>query len=254
MKKCLLVGAFDPYPDAPDGAEIWGVNCTYRQQPNVTRVYAMDTLRWFIDNKDGFVKEINALDVPVYMQAKSPLIPRSRVFPREQMIDFFWGGSDEHACVSSTASYMFAHAIMEGYDEIQIHAILVGHLSVEYWAQKASLDFFYAAALAHKIKVTFSGGSQVGRPYPWQAKFYGYTPPYRDDTCDRIIADAFMKIYELMKKDDEMRERVHAIQVAAGLSPKPLKLRVRSLTKAQLAAEARSRVGDLAGRQLDVPV
>ena len=194
MKKVIIVGSFAPYRDDPLGAEIWGVNFAYRHQQNVTRVYAADPMKGLIDLDEGFVQDLNALDIPVYLQEEHPDVPKSRTYPLTEMLRVFFNSDPEKAYFTSTIAYMFAHAIAEGYERIRMHRVLVGHLSDEFWAQKACLDFWLGVAEGRGIQVTVSGDSQLGKPYPWQPRLYGYQEGYQEILCNEIVKNAFKTV------------------------------------------------------------
>lgn len=194
MKKVIIVGSFAPYREDPLGAEIWGVNFAYRHQQNVTRVYAIDPIQGLIDLDENFVGEVAALDIPVYLQEEHPGLPKSRTYPLTEMLRVFFNRDPKRAYFTSTIAYMFAHAIAEGYERIRMHRVLVGHLSDEFWAQKACLDFWLGVAEGRGIQVTVSGDSQLGKPYPWQPTLYGYQEGYQEVLCNEIVKNAFKTV------------------------------------------------------------
>lgn len=181
MKTVALVGMAGPLEDAPQGIDIWGVNLTYRHQPNLTRLYFMD----MVEIGGKFHEEIAALDIDVVCSARLDLIPRSRPWPLEQRLREFgityW---------TSTLAYMLTDAIAEGYECIILHRLQSMKESPEYITQHACLDFWCGLAIGRGIKVIKSEGCGIAEPFPWQSALYGYMRQETFKICDHVLSAA----------------------------------------------------------------
>jgi len=171
MARVVIVGMLEAYDGVQPGDEVWGVNCTYWHQHNLTRLYFFDPLKqWPTMRKpEEFYREVNALDIPVVTRVHDPAIPKSVAFPIEELTREF--GVVYYA---STLCYMLAHAIYEGFDEILLHKIHVVPSCFKYADQKACLDFWCGVALGRGIKLTMGEDVCLARPYPWDTPLYGY--------------------------------------------------------------------------------
>lgn len=120
-----------PYQN-PD-FDIWALNDLFEAIPRYDRIYQIHK-RQSIDThttrgeKVTYIKRLRELAVPIYMVEAYPDIPNSVAFPLQEIADYF--GYDYF---TNTISYMIAHAIYEGYEEIHIYGVdmAVGCLAPE---------------------------------------------------------------------------------------------------------------------------
>lgn len=192
-KKVVLVGMYAPYLGPTDGAEVWGCNLTYRHQPNLTRLYALDGMETvLLKINPKFVEEADALGIPVLLQVPHEGIKQSTGYPLFNVLKFFFGDKPRpellhHAYFTSTIAYMLADAIRHGFEEICIHRILVSPKSAEYYCQKPCLDFWAGIALGKGIKLLISEDSNICRPAPWEHGLYGYYHPSHEDANNSVV-------------------------------------------------------------------
>lgn len=193
MKTVVLVGRSAPFADKLDGAELWGVNTTYRIEPNLSRVYHLDSFdEWPERERPQVIAELDALDVPVVCQQPHPLIRKSEAFPIQQVIDFFGV-----IYYTSTLAYMIADAIRLGFERIVVHRLLRFPHSLEYIEQKSCMDFWCGVALGRGVTLTVSEDSSVTRPYPWQPALYGYVKQENGLIATQILAGAVKTILDI---------------------------------------------------------
>ena len=57
---------------------------------------------------------------------------------------------------------------------IVMHRILTTPWIYEYWEQKPCLDYWMGRAQERGLQVVVSDDSVLGKPFPWQPRFYGY--------------------------------------------------------------------------------
>lgn len=195
-KRVILVGMFAPFADDAEGVDIWACNRCYETQPNLTRLYCLGPRHLYEQKYEGFVHDVNALGIPVVMQEPHPGIALSEAYPLDDVVARLFGSRDR-AYLTSSIAYMLADAILKGYEEIVVHRILANQRSIEYFAQKACLDYLVGVALGLGRTVRVSGDSLIGKPYPWQPNLYGYErQPYGDDP-DHILAASVSAIARL---------------------------------------------------------
>lgn len=92
-----------------------------------------------------------------------------REFPINDIIDTF--KVDYFGC---SVSYLIAHAMYEKCTEIELEGVLYTHDSLEYFQQKANVEFWLAIALAVGIKVFLPKNTMLMHNWPWEAQRYGY--------------------------------------------------------------------------------
>lgn len=169
-----------------DGWEYWGVNncfadverCrftrwfelhTFRRQGRA--LYRRDQVRYRVAGELVSVKEylkaIDALKIPVYMQKKNRLVRQSRVFPFQEIMDRF--GTDYFGC---SFAWMIALAIMEGATDIALHGMALS--GAEYYYQRPSVEFFLGLALGKGISIHNAQSSELLRG-PW---IYAFAEPF----------------------------------------------------------------------------
>lgn len=144
MKKVAIVGSAFTSKDAPyddDSFEIWGLNGM--EIPRATRWFEIHNYKFQKSNKtyhgkeieDGYFKYLNELGVPVYMQDKIKEVEQSTKFPYEELRtkyrDYF----------TSTASFMLALALEEGFDVVHIYGMDMAQ-SEEYSTQRPSVEYW----------------------------------------------------------------------------------------------------------------
>lgn len=129
-KKVAIIGGGPTRRRAPfsdPSWEIWAFSSHLWRPPRIDRwfeIHAMTDLRQQLGWKKrgrrsfgGYMRFMRNLDCPVYMQRVNPRIPTSLVFPVEDLLREFG------RCFTSTAAYLIAFAIMEGYETIGLWGI-----------------------------------------------------------------------------------------------------------------------------------
>jgi len=163
--KLCIIGCADSRKLAPfhatDEYEFWGVNNLFTSTE--TRPFT----RWFeihqILEKDGkwerrgqrefrglkierYLEYLAALDIPVYMQFKNPLVPKSVAFPWQQIVECLGN------YLTNTISWQIALAICDGFEEIQIYGVDMA-VDTEYHHQRPSCEYFLGVAAGRGIKI-----------------------------------------------------------------------------------------------------
>ena len=166
-KKVAIVGCSDTCKKTPfhlhEEFEFWGVNNLYITMKGpwtrwfeIHHVAYDDNLRqWCRRGSPDFrgmpveqyLKQIQALNIPVYMQAPCPLVPNAVLYPLADIRRLYGG------YWTNTVSYMIALAIMEGhFEEIHIYGVDMA-VNTEYHHQRPSCEFFLGIAAGKGIKL-----------------------------------------------------------------------------------------------------
>ncbi len=170
MKTVVLVGNYEGYT-GPE-KDIWGVNRAYVKTPRLSRLYFFDSpalMRHY--GHEDFMQHAADLDIPVWATKHYEEIPLSKAFPIRAVEEHF--GLPE-SNFTSTIAYMLAHAIYEGYEQIIIHKMLMSPGSLEYYCQKAGLDFWCGIAIGRGIALVKDRQSFLCAPHLWEPGLYGY--------------------------------------------------------------------------------
>ena len=201
-KKIAIVGCSDskdlaPYDDK--SWEIWAMNNSYMHTKRHTRWFEIHPIKFedghFYRRKlmrpgvfefskefrgkltDDYMKDLAALDCPVYMQQHWDIIPKSIPYPLQEVIAKFGN------YFTNSVSYMIALAIMENATEIGCYGVDMA-TATEYGPQRPSCEFFLgiAAGLGIKLRVPdkadllktrFLYGFQEREQVAWEVKMHG---------------------------------------------------------------------------------
>ena len=206
QKKVAIVGFAPSWVEAPfdnPEFEIWGENTLYRRIPRFTRWFDIHPLETFTKEKkqtDNYLAELDALNVPVYLQKAHPMVKKSIAYPIEAIkkkleTDYF----------TNSISYMIALAIYERFEEIHVYGVDMAQDS-EYSDQRPSCEFFLGIAKGMGIKVHVPVGANLLKTM-FQ---YGY---------DDLKQDAFtekekQRITMMRKKRAEVEAQIKALNTA----------------------------------------
>ena len=157
-RKVAIVGTSDSMglaPFADPTWEIWGVNNGYLKMPRWTHWFELHNFSyeagvWKRRGKTDFrgakvedyLRSLDSLKVPVYMQAKNPLIEKSVVFPFKEILEKFQ--STYHV---TTISWELALAIYENVDELSVYGVDMATTNgpkeaSEYSVQRPSCEYW----------------------------------------------------------------------------------------------------------------
>ncbi|HHW09101.1 MAG TPA: hypothetical protein GXX29_03905 [Firmicutes bacterium] len=189
LKKVAIVGGGPSRRRAPyhnHSWEIWAFSSRLYRYPRITRwfeLHAMTDLRQRLStyrpgrrSYRGYMRFLRNLKCPVYMQRKHKNIPNSVVFPLKKVKAEFG------RCFTSSASYLIALAILEGYDVIGLWGIDVRRK--EYLRQRGAIKYLLGVAKKKGIKILIARGSRIRvpeNPKPVRTRVlyaYGWRSPH----------------------------------------------------------------------------
>lgn len=158
LRKVAIVGGGPTRRRAPfsdPSWEIWAFSSRRWRPPRVTRWFEIhhpvDLRQQLATRKKGrrtyrgYMRFLRRLDCPVYMYKARPSIPRSVEFPVKPLVEEFG------RCFTSTASYLIALAIHEGFDVIGLWG--VDMRGKKYVRQRPAVRYLLAVARQRGIKV-----------------------------------------------------------------------------------------------------
>lgn len=173
-KKVAIVGGGSTRLKAPfydRSWDIWAFSSRNTVYPRVTRWFEIhhetDLRQQLASHKAGrrtfagYMRYMQHLRCPVYMQSRHRSIPRSVRFPVEKLLAEFG------RCFTSTASYLVALAIMEGYETIGLWGI--NPRGSHYERQRPALEYLLGQARRRRIKIVLPRG--VSLRVRWRPKF-----------------------------------------------------------------------------------
>lgn len=154
-----------PYDDP--SWEIWAFSSLRLHTPRITRWFEMHALgdlkgqlvrdtrkRWSYRSYMAFLQ---GLQCPIYMQQRHDFLPTSLEYPLQEALDAFG------RCFTSTASYMLALAILEGFRTIGVWGIHLTARSV-YTRQRPGVEYLLGVARQRGIRVHIPRGSPLRVP------------------------------------------------------------------------------------------
>lgn len=182
-RKVAIVGGgptrkYAPYHDK--SWDIWAFSSRNSTYPRIDRwfeIHAPTDLRQQLASKKAgrrsfpnYVNFMRRLKCPVYMQKRFKYIPRSVPFPKDRLVAEFG------RCFTSTASFLVALAIVEGYKAIGLWGINpTGH---HYGRQRPALEYLLSVAHQRGIRLRFPKGVSFRiskRPKPYYTRvLYAY--------------------------------------------------------------------------------
>lgn len=173
-RKVAIVGfaesSRDQAPQDDPEWEVWGLNQLYRYLGRFDRWFEIHNRPMFeadMVRDTNYVAWLQQSPVPVYMIDVFPDMPNSVRFPLEACANL--GGRDYF---TSSIAYMFALALLEGFEEIGIWGVdlIVGE---EYTNQKPCLEWWIGFAEGRGVKVFVPPQSALMK----QWVRYGYPQP-----------------------------------------------------------------------------
>lgn len=202
VKKIAIVGCSDskslaPYDDK--SWEIWAMNNSYLHTRRQERWFEIHPIKFengaYLRRKlirpgifkydkefrgkpvEDYLRDLAALDIPVYMQQHWGIVPKSVAYPIEDMVRRF--GS----YFTNSVSYMIALAIVDGATDIGCFGVDMATGS-EYGPQRPSCEFFLGIAAglgialtippeADLLKTNFLYGFGEREQVAWEAKLVG---------------------------------------------------------------------------------
>jgi len=187
MKSVALLGGAETTRDQvwdSTADEIWTANWSYLYDyvPRIDRLFDMHPIwiygpsakpewikphnhwKWLQDGEKGY---------PIYMMMQCPEVPSCVRYPIEEITEDLFGprllrGTNPTSFYSSSADYMLAMAIHEGYDRIELYGVEMGS-STEYKYQREGAAYFIGVATGRGITVQIPPKSIM-----MKSKKYGY--------------------------------------------------------------------------------
>jgi len=161
--------------------EVWAFSSLRLKTPRFTRwfeMHALGDLRGQLVREtpkrhsyESYMAFLRQLEVPVYMQEVVPEVPHSVRYPLEEALGAFG------RCFSSTASYLIALAILEGFETIGVWGVHLTHKSV-YARQRPGVEYLLGVARQRGIEVVLPKASPLRIPkkpvLPEVEILYGY--------------------------------------------------------------------------------
>jgi hypothetical protein len=185
------------------GDEVWGVNRSYQQQPNLTRLFFFD--HPFRFKYPPILKDLAKTEFQVWTRKAYPEIGNNRVYPREEVVNFL-GKIEYFTC---TVAWMMGLAIYEGFERIYLRGMYLPYDSIEYMHHVPCVNFWAGVALGRGINVIIGNECGLAKPFPWQPGLYGYTCQENERLQIRTIAAAHQACanYPVSWLDAEESER-----------------------------------------------
>lgn len=183
-KRVAIVGGAStrklaPYKDPT--WEIWAFSSKRVHTPRITRWFEMHALGDLRDqlrrdtprrySYSSYMRFLRSLQAPIYMHRTHPSIPGSVRYPIETALKEFG------RCFTSTASYLIALAIMEGFATIGVWGVHLTEKTV-YARQRPAVEYLLGVAKQKGIEVVIPPESPLTvRDHPIMVKtevLYGY--------------------------------------------------------------------------------
>lgn len=169
-RRVAIIGGAPSRRDAPYGDprwDIWAFSSLKLHTPRITRwfeLHALGDLRQQLRRETrmrrsfrNYMGFLSRLPCPVYMQRAHPFIPHSVPYPLREAVDAFG------RCFTSTASYLIALAILEGYDTIGLWGISLRGPTV-YARQRPGVEYLLGVARRRGIDVRLPPDSTLRIP------------------------------------------------------------------------------------------
>lgn len=236
--KVAIVGTADSWKMAPFNDpewEVWGVNNLYILLTQLQPAPAKPD-RWFeiheitFDNGkfkrrgdpvfrgkavEPYLKELAAIDCPVFMQKHWDIVPKSVVYPLQEILTMF-----PSRYFTNTISYELALAVAMGYKEISIYGVDMA-VGGEYHYQRPSVEYFIGIAEGRGIPVTIPAQADLLKTlflYGFEEKRQGIFEKKVRMSIDSMAARQNQAQSILNQKSAEVQQYVGAISAAKEIS------------------------------------
>lgn len=168
-RKVAIVGGGPTRKSAPyrdKSWEIWAFSSRAYRYPRVDRwfeIHALTDLRQQLAGKKagrrsfrGYMRYMKGLNCPVYMMRAHSKIPNSVKFPKDELVAEFGH------CFTSTAAFLVALAIHEGFDVIGLWGI--NPKGKKYARQRPALRYLLGVAKRRGIRIKVPRGFAMSIP------------------------------------------------------------------------------------------
>ena len=153
--------------------EVWGLNKLYR-------IVSARWTRWFEIHAGDYLRRdgthwgsLSQMGIPIYMQREHEDIPTSKTFPRERLNAYLKRRfRTEPDYFTSSFSYMFGLAMLEGFTEIHLYGVTMTD-EYETYFERAGLEYLIGLARGSGVRVNVSPKS----PLLHIGYVYGYQEP-----------------------------------------------------------------------------
>lgn len=218
MKTIRLIGLGPSCVEARracDYADTWGIQYTHHHF-KLNRQFIMDDEEWIkaknfaLSVPIDMVKEMREAKIPIYVSKKWPDVPNTVEYPIKEVLEYF---KPINYFMNSIA-YMFAMAIMEGYERIETYGIdyryfgdLGNKLSFpDNWFDETHCGAFWAGmAIGRGIEVVTTKRSSLMKPVkPNDPSLYGYSVSDEIKRQRQIIMDERKRVE--LKQEPETLE------------------------------------------------
>lgn len=153
--------------------EIWCLNEThaFSWATRATRwfqIHATESWKRHIAKRDvrghGDWLKKNPLDIPIYMQYYTDIVPKSIGYPLHEVVEKcfhnFRRGDDKVKYFTSTFAYMAGIAILEDFERVEIYGFEMAD-DIEYVQQKACAEFWIGLMMGRGIEIYTPPGCQI---------------------------------------------------------------------------------------------
>lgn len=195
---------------ASEGVQTWGIQYTWRNF-KLDRAFVMDDEEWIKAKNSSFsvpidiAKEMRECGVPIYVAKKWSDVPNTIEYPIKEVLEYF----KPLEYFMNSIAYMFALAIMEGYQRIETYGVdfrYFGDLGndLKYppnWLDETHCGTFWAGvAIGRGIEVITTKRSSLMKPVrPKDPSLYGYE-------VSPLIVEQRKVILEKRKKVEQKKE------------------------------------------------
>jgi len=220
MRSVAIIGFSEltlPYLKDSKADEYWTMNhvvlIDYVKMPRIDRLFEIHKREWYLRGEQTKSRNYNKWlkkkhPFPIYMQEEelnTGLVPSAVKYPFQEICDDLLPGlikvigvEETHLTYfTSTASFMFALAIHEKFDQIELYGVDMDS-DTEWGYQKPCGEFWLGLALGRGIKVILPETSNL-----CSAPIYGYEiVPYIDKLNVKAIIEAYQEKHKVLR--DEM--------------------------------------------------
>jgi len=271
LKRCAILGTAQSLHMAPwsdKTLECWGLNDGYMLNvPRADRWFDLHPWHqmWFRQagpngaalssglrdlpaglylRPEHHLQWLKTRSFPVYLAEAHPDVVSGRVFPKQQVLDFFapywpWRRTRQGQIIPgpdyevSTPSWMLMLAMMEGYREIHVYGI---HLATdwEYVQQRPNFEWLLGFAAGRDIKVVLPETTPICKA----SYRYAFEPK-----ADIPMQQAQLRIGQIKQEGADLQKRLAALPWYAHGEKRDLIARLRRLDV--LLTDARNTLGRL---------
>jgi hypothetical protein len=173
MKEVYIIGKGNGWDDAPEEGDLWGIADLVIRRP-ITMMWEMHHLDEARMTHVSAAKYASAMGIPVMTLKAYDWLPTAIEYPIDEVkAEFLTPYTTQDDYFASTAAYMIAYALYQGYEVLNLYGVCLARFFYESHKTRPGVEFWLGLAIGRGVKINIcSPYSEVMTT--WDGRMYGY--------------------------------------------------------------------------------